>query len=77
MKLSPKFRTKKMGMINTILGSFCYFFNWEGANIWPDIQPQIRHRKISGDGVFLVTTCTCILQEIKHDRPTMVQNSFD
>ena len=44
MKFSPKCRTKKFGMIYTILGSFCSFFIWEGA----DIQPQIRPRKITG-----------------------------
>ena len=42
MNISPKCETKKLGMIYTILGSFCSFFNWEGANI----QPQIRPRKI-------------------------------
>ena len=26
MKFSPKCRTRKLGMINTILGSFCSFF---------------------------------------------------
>ena len=36
IKFSPKCRTKK-------LGSFCSFFNWEGANV----LPQIRPRKIS------------------------------
>ena len=34
--------TKNLGMINSILGSFCSFFNWEGASI----RPQIRPRKI-------------------------------
>ena len=42
MKFSPKCRTKKLGMINTVLGSFCSFFNWEGTVI----RPQIRPRKI-------------------------------
>ena len=42
IKCSPKCRTKKLGMIYTILGSFCSFFNWEGA----DIRPQARHSKI-------------------------------
>ena len=42
MKFSLKCRAKKLGMIYAILGSFCSFLNWEGA----DIQPQIRHRKI-------------------------------
>ena len=39
MKFSPKYRTKKLGMIYTILGSFCSFILFE-------IQPQIRPRKI-------------------------------
>ena len=42
MKFSPKCRTKKFGMIYSILGNFCLFVNWEGA----DIRPQIRLRKI-------------------------------
>ena len=42
MKFSPKCRTKKLGMIYTILESFCSFSNWDGA----DIRPQIRPRKI-------------------------------
>ena len=42
MVFSPKCRTKKLGMIYTILGSFCFFFNWEGAQNWP----HIRLRKI-------------------------------
>ena len=42
MKFSPKCRTKKLGMIYTILRRFCSFFNWEGAVI----RPQIRPRKI-------------------------------
>ena len=41
-QISPKCRTKKLGMIYTILGSFCLFLNWEGAYI----RPQIRLRKI-------------------------------
>ena len=40
MKLSPKCRTKKMGMSYTILGSFCSFLNWEGVYIWPQIRPR-------------------------------------
>ena len=46
MKLSPKCRTKELGMnmVCTIFGSFCSFLNWEGADIWP----QIRPRKIPG-----------------------------
>ena len=42
MKFLPKCRTKKLGKIYTILGSFCLFFNWERA----DIRPRIRPRKI-------------------------------
>ena len=42
MKFSPKCRTKKLGMIHTIWGSFCSFFNREGAVI----QPKVRPRKI-------------------------------
>ena len=37
MKFSPKCRTKKLGMIYTILGSFCSFLNWEGVGIRPQI----------------------------------------
>ena len=32
MKFSPKCRTKKLGMINTILRSFYSFFNWKGVD---------------------------------------------
>ena len=39
MKFSSKCRTKKLEMKNTILGSFYLFFNWEGANIRPQIRP--------------------------------------
>ena len=35
MKFSPKCRTKKLGMIYTIVGSFCYFLNWKGAIYGP------------------------------------------
>ena len=41
-KFSSKCRTKKLGMIHTILGSFCSFLYWEGT----DIRPHIRRRKI-------------------------------
>ena len=34
-KFSPKCRTKKLGMIFTILGSFCSFLNWEGPMFGP------------------------------------------
>ena len=42
MKFSLKCRTKKCGMIYTAFGIFGLFFNWEFA----DIRPQIRLRKI-------------------------------
>ena len=43
MKFSPKYKTKKLGMIYTPLWEvFCSFLNWEGA----DIRPQIGPRKI-------------------------------
>ena len=42
MKFSPKCRTSEIEIdIHTILGSFCNVFNWEGA----DIRPQIRPKK--------------------------------
>ena len=44
MKFSPKCRIEQLEMIYTLLGSFCYFLNWERA----DVQPQIRPRQISG-----------------------------
>ena len=40
MKFSPKCRTNKLGMLHTILGSFRSFFNWERADIRPQIQPR-------------------------------------
>ena len=40
MKFSPKCRTKKSGMIYTILGSFCSFLNCERAVILPQIKPR-------------------------------------
>ena len=47
-KFSP---IKKFGMIKSILGSFCIFLNWEGANIWPQIRPRkitcIYHRQVN------------------------------
>ena len=43
MKFSHKCRTKYLGMIYTISGSFCLILNAEGA----DIQPLIRLRKIT------------------------------
>ena len=42
MKFPSKCRTKKFGMIYTVLGNFCSFFNWEGA----DIRHLVRPRKI-------------------------------
>ena len=42
MKYSPKCRAKNLGMICTIFGRFCSFFNWEGA----DAGPQITHMKV-------------------------------
>ena len=50
MKCSPKCRTKKLGMIYTILGSFCSFLNWK----WTIVQPQIRPRKIPAGSEFVV-----------------------
>ena len=47
MKFSPKCRTKKLGMIYTILGSFAMFLIGEGLIY---IQPQIRPRKIPESG---------------------------
>ena len=35
MKFSPKCRSKKLGMTYIILGSFCSFFIWEGADVQP------------------------------------------
>ena len=51
MKFPPKCRTKKLGMIRIILGSFCSCLNWEGA----DIRPQIRPRKIP-EGAYVIIT---------------------
>ena len=42
VKFSPKCRSRKLGKAYIILGSFCSFLNWEGA----DIRPKIRPRKI-------------------------------
>ena len=53
MKFSPKCRTKKFGIIYTILGSFCSFLNWEGAVIWP----QIRPRKIAEVSLLVWINC--------------------
>ena len=40
MKFSPKFGTKRLGMIFTILGRFCSFLNSEGTVIRPHIRPR-------------------------------------
>ena len=42
VKFSSKCRAKELGMLFTILGSFCSYLDWEVA----DIQPQNRPRKI-------------------------------
>ena len=42
MKVSPNCRTRKSGMICTILESFCSFLDWEGV----EIRPKIWSRKI-------------------------------
>ena len=41
MEFSPKCSTKKLGMVYTIMGRFCSFMNWEGADIWHQIRPRI------------------------------------
>ena len=61
MKFSPKCRTKKLGMIFTIVGSFCSLFNWEGS----DIRPQIRPRKIP---VFKISCCRYSKEPSQLDR---------
>ena len=48
-----KCKTKKLGITNTILGSFCSFFNWEGANF----RPQIRPRKIPEKDNYIMPYC--------------------
>ena len=40
MKFSPKCRARKLGMICTILRSFCSFCFGEGHNIRPQIWPR-------------------------------------
>ena len=40
MKFSPKYRSKILGMIYIILGSFCSFLDWKGADIGPKNQAQ-------------------------------------
>ena len=49
MKILPKCRTKKLGMVYTILGSFCSFLNWERADI----------RSKSGLGISLINMVLC------------------
>ena len=48
MNFSLISRTKKLGIICSILGSFCSILNWGGT----DIQLQIRPRKIRGSDIF-------------------------
>ena len=43
MKFSPKCRIKKLGMIYTILGSFCSFLNLEGAAQGFSLASAIGH----------------------------------
>ena len=59
MKFSAKCRTKNLGMIFTILGSFCSFLNWEGAVI----RPKIRPRKISVKFTILLSIETLLHAE--------------
>ena len=40
IKVSLKCKTKKLGMIYTILGNFGSFVNLEGADIPPQIRPR-------------------------------------
>ena len=40
MKFLPKFRTKKLRILFTILGSFCSFLNGEGDDVRPLIMPR-------------------------------------
>ena len=42
MKCSPNCRAKELGMLFTIVGSFCSILDWEQA----DVRPQNRPRKI-------------------------------
>ena len=52
MKFSPKCRSIKLGMIYTILGSFCSFLNRVGA----DVRPQNKPRNMAGDkGTYIFT----------------------
>ena len=40
MKFSSNFRTKELGILFTILGSFHSFLDWEGADIWLQNRPK-------------------------------------
>ena len=40
MKFSPNCRSKELGVLFTILGSFCSFLDWEGADILPKNGPR-------------------------------------
>ena len=40
MKFSPNCRAKVLGMLYTILGSFCSFLDWEGGDIRPPNMPR-------------------------------------
>ena len=52
MKAPPNCRAKKLGMVITILGSFCLFLDWEGANIRPQNRPMeipwLEHLLLAG-----------------------------
>ena len=47
MKISPSYETKELGMLFTILRSFCSYLELEVA----DIQPKNRPMKIPGNSV--------------------------
>ena len=63
MKFSPKCRSKKLGMIYTILGSFCSFFNWKRA----DIRPKIWPRKIPVIRMPISATWTLFINQNLHE----------
>ena len=56
MKFSPKYRTKKLGMIHTIWGSFRSLLNWEGVVILPEIRPWKIPAQIEYNGLTKVFT---------------------
>ena len=60
MNFFQKCKTKKLGMIYTILGSFCLFLNWERA----EIRPEIRSTKMSVLTEFKVFLWGSILSDI-------------